>query len=171
MTNYAHGKIYKIESKLANLTYYGSTAHTLHNRMIRHRAAYQRYMTGASVSFTSSFMVLAQDDAKISLVEAYPCDNSRELCEHEGTYIINNTCVNLNVAGRTTQQYYIDNRAKFLETSRRYYENNKEYHKAYVRTANSQPTQCTVCDKTIRKGSVRAHKRTWKHIISLLRSI
>jgi len=171
MTNYNQAKIYKITSETADLVYYGSTTLTLEDRMIRHRAAYQRYMTGASVSFTSSFIVLGHDDAEISLVEEYPCDNKRQLCVHEGTFIRNNPCVNLNIAGRTSQEYYQDNRATFLANSRRYYERKGEYHRAYVRNANSAPVECFICSKTIRKGSVKSHGRTWKHTINLLLTI
>jgi len=171
MTNFNNSKIYKITSEASGLTYYGSTTMSLYNRMIRHRAAYQRYTTGASVAFTSSFMVLGHDDAEISLVEIYSCNSNRELCEREGHYIRNNECVNLNIAGRTTQQYYQDNKERYAETNRSYYERKGDYHRAYMRNANSEPVECFICNRTIRKGSVKSHKRTWKHIINLLRTI
>lgn len=171
MTNYSQAKIYKITSETAGLVYYGSTTLSLENRMIRHKSAYQRYMTGASVAYTSSFTVLGYDDVEISLVEDYPCDNKRELCVHEGTFIRNNPCVNLNIAGRTSEQYYQDNKELYAETNRSYYERKGAYHRTYMRNAYSEPVECFICSKTIRKGNVKSHRRSFKHVINLIRLI
>lgn len=87
MVNYQNGKIYRISA--GDLTYYGSTTQKLCVRMGRHRDQY-RQGTGCS-----STMVLQQDpQAKIILVETYPCNTKEELTAREQYWIDNNPCVN-----------------------------------------------------------------------------
>ena len=99
MPNYQNGKIYMIESLEGKCRYYGSTVQKLCVRLSEHRRNYKRE-TG---KFTSK-KVLCYNDAKILLVENYPCNSKEELYMKEGYYIRNNECVNRCIAGRKKEE-------------------------------------------------------------------
>ena len=82
---YQYGKIYKIESLIGGLVYYGATCDRLAKRLSRHKRPDNK---------TRSKLVLQYEDAKISLVEEFPCANKDELFARENHYIYNNPCVN-----------------------------------------------------------------------------
>ena len=60
-------------------------------------------------------------DAKIVLVEDFPCERKEQLIARERFYIENNTCVNKCVPGRTKKEY----RATHKEEAKEYREKNK----------------------------------------------
>jgi hypothetical protein len=113
MTNYQNGKIYKITG--GGLTYYGSTTTTLAKRMGRHRG-----------SMCSSIQIIDLPDCKSEIIEYYPCNSKAELERREGWYQVNNDCINSRVAGRTTAEFYNDNKEQIKEKSREYYRDNSE---------------------------------------------
>ena len=120
MPNYQNGKIYKIESYIGNCIYYGSTTQQLSYRMSGHRRVYKN-----GKGITSS-KVLQYPDAKIYLVELYPCNSKIELHMREGYYIKNNDCVNKYIAGRTIKEWRNDNKEKIKKNKSQYYEDNKD---------------------------------------------
>lgn len=122
---YENAKIYRIFSKKTGLNYYGSTCATLQQRLNRHRHQMKRYVSGAH-AFTSSFEVLIHKDAKIELVELFPCETKPELNIREGEIIRANECVNRNIPGRTRKQYLIDNKEKLQKKKKEYRKNNRE---------------------------------------------
>ena len=122
---YENAKIYRIISEKAGLKYYGSTCATLQERLNRHRRQMRRYVNGAQ-AFTSSFEVLIHKDAKIELVELFPCETKSELNIREGEIIRANECVNRNIPGRTREQYLIDNREKIRKMKQEYRKNNRD---------------------------------------------
>lgn len=135
MTNkYANGKIYKIESDETNDVYYGSTTQKLSQRMAGHRSDYKRYKEG-KFSFVTSFEILKYDDAKIYLVETFPCNSREELEARERHWIKNSDCVNRIQPGRTDKQYYEDNKEIISQKHKQYREDNadkiKESNKQY----------------------------------------
>ena len=62
------------------------------------------------------------ENCKFFLVELYPCKSKEELEAREGYYIRNYDCVNKYIHGRTSKQYYNDNKNKLKE----FYINNKD---------------------------------------------
>ena len=66
------------------------------------------------------------DDAKIYLVEKYPCNTKEELCSREGYYIKNFECVNTQIAGRDKKGWYEDNKERILKERKQRYEVNRE---------------------------------------------
>jgi hypothetical protein len=52
----------------------------------------------------SSSKILEYGDARIELIENYPCDSKKELVRREGEIIMSRNCVNLRVAGLTRQE-------------------------------------------------------------------
>jgi hypothetical protein len=108
---YQHGKIYKIVDIGYNEQYVGSTTVELSTRMSRHRAKYREY-NNTKQSFYSSFILFDKygiENCKIELIELYPCESKEELNRREGYWIKHEECVNKYVAGRTKQEYHVDN--------------------------------------------------------------
>ena len=126
MPDYQNGKVYRISA--GDLTYYGSTTQALHKRMKGHRGDFK-----SGKEIIASFAVLQQDpDAKIVLVENYPCNSKEELNAREQYYIENNQCVNKNrsFTGMTKVEYdssrYMENRDFNLQKSKDYHEANRD---------------------------------------------
>lgn len=121
MPNYQNGKIYKIESLEGECVYYGSTIQKLCVRMAEHKRRFKNIDVPRSAS-----NVVKYNDAKIYLVENYPCNTKEELCAREGYYIKNNDCVNRYVAGRDYKQWYEDNKEDISNWKKQHYQENKE---------------------------------------------
>jgi len=90
MPDYSKSKIYKIQSaSQPDVVYYGSTTQKyLSTRMADHRATFKRG------EYRSSHEILKRPDAKIILVENFPCASKDELLKREYEYIQQNNCVN-----------------------------------------------------------------------------
>lgn len=102
MPNYQDGKIYKIIDNTSGLTYFGSTTKKyLSKRLSCHVwECYARPDKGLSIR-----PIIEGGDYSIHLVENYPTTNKKDLLERERYYIENNTCVNINIPGRTKKDY------------------------------------------------------------------
>ena len=117
MKNYSKGKIYcLVNDDMIGLIYYGSTIQTLKKRLTKHRSDNK-----AGKTCTSKYL-FEVGEPEIILLENYPCKSEKELLRREGYYHRNFECVNENIAGRTRQEYRIDNKELILE----YYKDNKE---------------------------------------------
>lgn len=147
MVNYKNGKIYKIVSDQTDKIYIGSTTDSLSRRIAKHQCDYKKYLNG-NRHYISSFDILKYDDAKIYLIEDYPCERKEQLLRREGEYIKENKggCVNNKIPGRTTleyrqntkdnksqydKKYYQKNKDKKIDTSKQWYEANKDNKKEY----------------------------------------
>lgn len=134
MPDYKQGKIYKIVSNQTEDIYIGSTVQALSVRLACHRRDYKNYKDGKHTNVTS-FDILKYGDAKIYLIEEYPCDNKEQLFAREGYYIKKLDCVNKQIAGRGKKQYHQDNKEQLNEKSKERYKNNREAilkrHKEY----------------------------------------
>lgn len=104
MNKYINGKIYAIISESAQLVYYGSTIQRLSQRSGEHHRDYRNYILNNGYK-CSSFDVLKHYDAKIILIEEFPCTSRLELEQREGFYQKNNPCTNVYLAGRDTKKY------------------------------------------------------------------
>lgn len=104
MNPYINGKIYALISESAGLTYYGSTIQRLSQRKGEHYRDYRNHLLHNYYK-CSSFEVLKHEDAKIVLIEEYPCKSKLELEQREGYYQNNNPCINIHRAGRNTKEY------------------------------------------------------------------
>jgi len=128
MVNYNEGKIYKIESTLGNMVYYGSTTKKrLCDRMTKHRGDYKCWLKG-NAGLVMSYKLFEEyglENCKIILVENCPCESKDELKARESYYIKNFECVNKNIPGRTDREYRADNKNKILERNKQYYEDNR----------------------------------------------
>tara|TARA_R110002167_G_scaffold75435_2_gene210507 strand:- start:268 stop:849 length:582 start_codon:yes stop_codon:yes gene_type:complete len=115
--NYQQTKIYKIWSPNTEQVYIGATTVTLAQRMGKHRQL---------TNNCASKIIIDLGDAKIELIEEFPCNNKMESDKKEGEYIRKIDCVNKVIIGRTNKEWYIDNKEKKTEQTKIYRENNKE---------------------------------------------
>jgi hypothetical protein len=104
MNKYINGKIYALVSESAGLTYYGSTIQRLSQRKGEHIRDYKKHFFNNAYK-CSSFDVLKYQDAKIILIEEFPCTSRLELEQREGHWQKNNPCINIYMAGRNTKEY------------------------------------------------------------------
>jgi len=120
--DYSKGKIYQIipicEHDAGDI-YIGSTVRPLSERMSKHRC-----QTTCRSRFL--FDKYGMENCKVELIEYFPCETKEELLKREGELQRANKCVNIRVAGRTKQEYRIENSDKILERHRIYNAKNKE---------------------------------------------
>tara|TARA_R110000823_G_scaffold296115_1_gene416158 strand:- start:2308 stop:2814 length:507 start_codon:yes stop_codon:yes gene_type:complete len=144
MPDYQKSKIYKITSEqLPGKCYIGSTVQPLKRRFSAHRGHYKAYLKGTRHK-GSAYIIICYADAKITLIEDFPCECKKELEKREGVimrcYMEDNELddvVNKNIAGRTDKQRRIDNRDELnRKTLERYHKNiqvNRDKIKEYYR--------------------------------------
>ena len=118
MNNNNNYKIYKIHSHLGNKIYVGKTQDTVINRMKQHISQYNLYVRlFGGTQFTSSYILFDEygvDNCAIEEITEVLC-NKKIACIVEGAHIlffkqnINFEIVNHNIAGRTRQEYRIEN--------------------------------------------------------------
>ena len=85
------------------------------------------------------FQEFGIENCKIELIETFACANKEELLKREGFHIrLHKDCVNKNIAGRSRDEYYHDNKETCLQRSRDYKKKNEEriqeYWKQYYST-------------------------------------
>jgi hypothetical protein len=154
MPNYRLSKIYKIESDIGGVTYYGSTTKPkLSGRLAEHRSNYKRYLVG-KYSYVTSFEVLQHPDARIVLVQNCPCDSKDELLAFESYYIKNRDCVNRYIPGRDKKEYYEQNKEWLLEKNAEYKERNREYINAKLTCG---------CGGVVSRANVSHHRKRARH--------
>lgn len=93
MPDYSKGKIYKIISNLTDKAYFGSTTNNyLSNRLAKHMWDFKNNC------HLTSFEILKFNDAKIILIENFPCSSKDELRQREQFWIDQNKdiCINKN---------------------------------------------------------------------------
>ena len=107
--SYQSGKIYKIVSEQTDKVYVGSTKCSIISRLYEHTSAYNSWKKGKS-DYTTSYEIVQYNDAKIILLESYPCSNKDELRARE-QFWINNTqrCVNKATAFKENRIVQINN--------------------------------------------------------------
>jgi len=130
---YQNGKIYKIVSDQTENVYIGSTIEkTLSNRLAGHRKSYKCWLNG-KCNYCTSFEIVKLEDAKIILIENYPCQSKYELTSREQFHIENNQlCANKNKANSELskeeyrKKYQEDNKDELCKQRKKYYDENKE---------------------------------------------
>jgi hypothetical protein len=125
MEKYQKGKIYKLWSPSCSEVYIGSTTSPLIKRLWEHRSDLGCFLKGKK-NYRTSFEIIKYQDAKIELIELYPCNSRKELDSREGFFIKNTKCINSTIAGRNKAQYYQDNKILICEKKRDYHNKNKE---------------------------------------------
>ena len=125
MPDYSKSKIYSIRSHQTDLIYIGSTIQTLALRLAGHVRDFKKFKNG-KCNYITSFDMLKFEDYYIELICEFPCASKLHLSKKEGEYIRSSKCVNKNIAGRTSNQYYLDNKVKIKKYAKQYQLDNKE---------------------------------------------
>jgi hypothetical protein len=114
VNKYQEAKIYKIVDQNSNKIYIGSTCFSIEKRLYQHEANYKRYLVGG-YNYVTVFDIMGGNNYRIELIEAYRCNDKKELSRREGEIIKLNKliCVNHRIDGRTFQEYYRDNIDKY----------------------------------------------------------
>jgi hypothetical protein len=133
MVNYQQGKIYRLVCNTTGLVYVGSTCEpTLTRRLQKHKGDYKKFLDGKNSNMTS-FQILENNNYEIILIEVYPCNSKDELHQRERHYIETMECVNIQIPGRTWNEYYIDNKETILKKHRERYNQNVEQDREKIR--------------------------------------
>lgn len=160
--SYKNAKVYRIWSLLGDKIYIGSTADTLSNRLGNHKSSYKRWLKDNNRQYTYSFKLFEMfgvDNCKIDLEHNFSCNSKAELKSEEGRVqrIHKAILVNNNIAGRTQEeryaenkeyykeynkqhnrQHYAENKDAILEKQKQYYTENKDYYKNYNKEYKSE---------------------------------
>ena len=130
MIDYKNGKIYQIVSEQTDKVYIGSTTQKLCKRMSDHRATMRLSQCGIT-----SKEILQFSDARILLIEEYPCDNKEQLLKREGEVMKTfenrvNKKIAGNMIGKTQKEYdkqfHIDNIERMHAEGKAYRDRNRE---------------------------------------------
>ena len=121
MPNYQTGKIYKIINPHTDKCYVGST--TL--KYLSSRLGQHVYDFKKSKNMSSEY-ILELGNYEIVLIELYPCNSKDELHARERYYIENLDCVNKIIPGRTTKEYYQENKEIIIKQHKEYVIENKD---------------------------------------------
>jgi hypothetical protein len=135
---YRNGKIYILRSSNTDNVYIGSTIQKLHKRLHTHKSVYKKFLENGKI-YTSSCEIIKKGNYYIELVELYPCDDKFELLRREGELIRSTQyCINSRIAGRTKEQYAIDEKQKIDRIKKIYRDKpeNKEKQKGYMKKYN-----------------------------------
>lgn len=169
MPDYSNGKIYALKSHNdTSLIYIGSTVQPLHKRHRAHRHKYKLYIDNKH-HYVTSFKVIEKGNTYMELLESYDCNTKEELLKKEGEYMRSINCVNKCLAGRTTKQYYIDNKEIILNRSLEWNKNNREHRLKYMvewrknNKDNLYEKHLCVCGLTYTTTHKARHQRTKKH--------
>jgi len=163
--DYSKGKIYTLYSKKIDKYYIGSTIETLKKRFGRHISKYKLYINKKG-PYYSSFEIIKNEDVEIKLLKYFPCSNKDELDKEEGNiirqYIINNNCVNKNIAGRSHKDYYKENKDKVLDCKKKYRQKHKEYYQKKAQVTNLKTIKCE-CRFIGLKNHLKRHMKSINH--------
>lgn len=167
MPDYQQGKVYKIISDSTDKIYIGSTTNQyLSNRMALHRQQFRFWKEGQIKKHTSSIKILKFANAKIVLIENYPCKSKEELlaCEQKWIDYYKDICVNkyspkYRPSKEYHQKYYQDNIEEHKKQGKIWYQKN---HNNILKKM-AIPKLCLYCDKTMRSGDYTRHCKSQLH--------
>ena len=168
VNKYHNAKIYKITSANTDKIYVGSTTMALKTRLYHHLKQYNKWLKKMLISKITSFEIIEMNDYKIELIEAYKCDNNKELISKENYYLrlYKDIIVNKQMTGRTRKEYAKDNEEKIKNYKKQYDIDNKEKHKQYRQDNKDKRDyriNCICGAETSSKHKAR-HERTQRHI-------
>ena len=141
MPDYTKGKIYTIRCKYdTTLIYVGSTINPLYKRLGHHKgdALQEKRKSKVYTTINNDW-----DNWYIELYELYPCVNVEELRKREGEIIRLISTLNERVAGRTDQEYRLENADKLNERKR-------------------EKIPCDKCGKISSRCNMSQHQKTIK---------
>lgn len=158
MVNYSNGKIYKIVSSYTNMVYIGSTAKKyLCDRMYHHKSDCKTWMMG-NKKYCGSFGILLYPDARIVLIESYPCNSRDELRAREQYNIDLNKGNAVNCINAFGLDFERIKQTK-KEGDTKYYRKNREK----ILEKQNEKVLCP-CGSQCSKINLLRHKQSKKHL-------
>jgi hypothetical protein len=176
MNKYNNGKIYTLRCHDdQTLIYVGSTTQPLYKRFFEHKRDASKFKER---TLYTKMNELGIDKFYIELYELYSCNSKEELNKREGEVIRLIGTLNMEIAGRTGPEYYIDNKEKINIKDRKYYNENaekiKENKKEYRATLTDEQNQAVhdrkrekitcICGCIAARSDIAKHMKTKKHI-------
>lgn len=151
-------RVYRLVSKFTDDIYIGSTDEKyLSKRLAKHKNSFKRFMEGKRDGYVSSFMLCQYEDVSIELIE----DNSS--IEREGYFIkTTKNCVNDRVAGRTTKEYYKDNKEAMDKYRKQWCKDNKEARKKHKDKYEAKIHKCE-CGMDVKYSNRKRHATSTIH--------
>ena len=129
--DFSKGKIYCIRNNINDEIYIGSTCQSLSQRMAQHRRNLKCGNLGG-MKLYNLMRDLGEENFYIELMEECPCENKDQLRKREGEFIREyQTGLNKLVAGRTSLEYYYDNKDRIIEYKKEYRKENKDKIREY----------------------------------------
>jgi len=175
MNKYQNGKIYTIRCyDDKNLIYVGSTTQPLYKRFFQHK---RDSVVHSERPLYTKINEVGFDRFYIELFELYSCNSKEELNRKEGEIIRSIGTLNMEIAGRTKPEYYLDNKEKLNTKDRKYYnehadqikQNKKEYRanlsdeqKKAVNERKREKITC-ICGCITARSDIAKHMKTKKH--------
>lgn len=168
MPNYANGFIYKVVGN--GLTYYGSsTKSSCAARMVQHRYDAKRYMEDGNRRVPASVVCFLKGDARIELVEKFPCECRDELLKRERFYIENNECVNKCMPTRTIKEWHEEHKEEIKEYKAEWHKQHydpvrqKEYREQNKESIKERRKKYREARRTdpIKSAEDKEYKRNW----------
>jgi group I intron endonuclease len=182
---YNNGKVYKLENNVDDEIYIGSSYNTLSKRLYKHKNTAKVKPKKVHHHLNN----IGWENVKITLIEAYPCNDKQQLLQRERYWIdIFQPSLNIVLPCRTkleygkeySKKYRIEHADIVKESAKKWRENNqnkiklmrdtnKQYHKSYTEAhkdkIQAQQKETTICDCgcKIRKYEMTRHIKTKKH--------
>jgi len=158
MPAYKQGKVYMIWSPHTNKVYIGSTTQPLHKRFYDHcHTLYRR---------TSAHEVIDCGDARIELIEEYPCASKSELNRREGQIIRERACVNKVVAGRTNAEWRQEKKDALAAKAKVYRQEKKEQIAAQRKVYRQEKKEALAAKAKVyrqeKKEQIAAQRRAYR---------
>ena len=152
---YANGKIYAIKSYKTDKYYIGSTTKSLNERFSKHKSGFLQ-----NNRYTTCHQILNYGNYYIELLEAFQCENRKQLRKREGEYIRQylNNIVNDRIAGRTAKELYDVNREQNIKRASDYYHENKNE----IKIAKNVSHICE-CGHTYSHSNKARHLKSIEH--------
>ena len=128
---------------------------------------------------------LGTNNFYIELYEEFPCQNKEQLTKREGEIIREIGVLNHVIPGRSSKEYFEDNKANILEKQKMYYDKNnedilqkkKDYYMNVVKLNYEQNKETILekrkekmtceCGSNFRKADISQHNKCKKHLLHL----
>ena len=111
MGDYQKGKIYQIKNTIDDDLYVGSTIQALNRRMVKHKSDAKQLQHKPLYQKMNEY---GFDKFFIELIEDYSCNTLIELLAREGHWIRERGTLNKQIQGRSSKEWYYDNRAELV---------------------------------------------------------
>ena len=120
-----------LKNCINNLLYIGSTTRNLEERFKEHKRDIDKYPTFKLYKAMKEYNT---DNFYIILIEELEVDSVKDLRRREGEYIKTvKPTLNKNIAGRSMEQYQIDNKDKLRIYRRNYYKQYRKDHYEHLK--------------------------------------